>query len=90
VDVSVGIGGSVNKYRGYREEEEPLAVPIDKEAEQRELKEAGWELIETATGKILWRNPESDHLYPQGAAISLLRRKAHSDASSKGPGGGAR
>jgi hypothetical protein len=24
-------------------------------------------------GKLVWRNPRSGHLYPQGAAISLIR-----------------
>ncbi len=52
---------------------EPEAVPVDKEQEQRELEEAGWERLERQ-GKTVWRNPESGHLYPQGAAIALLRR----------------
>lgn len=55
--------------------EEPVAEHIDKEAEQRELEAAGWERLERE-GKIVWRNPESGHLYPQGAAIALLRRTA--------------
>lgn len=54
-------------------EAEPMAEPVDLEAERRELEEAGWEPIERA-GKLVWRNPKSGHLYPQGAAISVLRR----------------
>ncbi len=43
--------------------------------EQRELEEAGWEMVYSeAQGEMLWRNPESGHLYPQSAAIDLLRR----------------
>ena len=54
---------------------EPVTEQIDKQAEQRELEAAGWERIERQ-GKIVWRNPESGHLYPQGAAITRLRREA--------------
>ncbi len=52
--------------------DEPEAVPVDPEAQQRELKEAGWERVERL-GKIVWRHPRSGHLYPQGAAIQRLR-----------------
>jgi hypothetical protein len=41
--------------------------------ERRELEEAGWEMVERQGG-MLWRNPQSGHLYPQSAAIDLLRR----------------
>lgn len=54
--------------------DEPIAEQIDKEAEQRKLEAAGWERIERQ-GKIVWRNPKSGHLYPQGAAIDRLRRE---------------
>lgn len=69
--------GTIEGRRGVSNDEEPReqpeAVPIDKEAEQRELEAAGWVRIERA-GKVVWQNPESGHLYPQGAAIDLLRR----------------
>lgn len=54
--------------------DEPAAEGIDKEAEQRELEAAGWIRLERQ-GKIVWQNPESGHLYPQGAAINFVRRK---------------
>jgi hypothetical protein len=41
--------------------------------ERRELEEAGWEMVERQ-GEMLWRNLESGYLYPQSAAIVLLRR----------------
>lgn len=63
---------------GERESrDEPMAVPVDTAAEQRELEEAGWVRVERE-GKTLWQRPESGHLYPQGAAITLVRRGAHS------------
>lgn len=69
-------------------QEEPLVERIDKEAEQRELEAAGWERIERE-GKIVWRNPESGFLYPQGAAIALVREGANLDDVPKGPEGEA-
>ncbi len=63
---------------GAREQrDEPAAEQIDKEAEQSELEAAGWERMERE-GKIVWRNPESGHLYPQGAAVALVRKGAGS------------
>ena len=53
--------------------DEPEAVPVDAKAQQRELKEAGWEQIERL-GKIVWRHPQSGYFYPQGPAIQRLRR----------------
>ena len=47
-------------------------VPVDLKAQQRELEAAGWQRLERV-GKLVWRNPRSGHLYPQGAAISLIR-----------------
>jgi hypothetical protein len=47
-------------------------VPVDLKAQQRELEAAGWERLERV-GKLVWRNPRSGHLYPQGAAIALIR-----------------
>lgn len=58
--------------------EEAASESIDKEAEQRELESAGWEKMERE-GKIIWRNPESGHLYPQGAALALVRKNADSE-----------
>ena len=54
----------------YREGGE--TVPVDLEAQQRELEAAGWERLERM-GKLDWRRPYSNYLYPQGAAIALLR-----------------
>ena len=63
----------MSEDRGSAHEDEPEAVSVDPEAQQRELKEAGWEPIERL-GKVVWRHPLSGHLYPQGAAIQRLRR----------------
>jgi hypothetical protein len=60
---------------GREPREEAAAERIDKEAEQHQLEAAGWERIERQ-GKIVWRNPNSGFLYPQGAAISLVRERA--------------
>ena len=47
------------------------------EDERRELEEAGWDLVErSADGTEVWRNPESGHLYPQEAALALVREMA--------------
>ena len=47
------------------------------EDERRELEEAGWDLVEhAADGTPVWRNPESGHLYPQEAALALVRERA--------------
>ncbi len=47
------------------------------EAERRELEEAGWVLVErVATEKIIWRNPESGHLYTQESALARVRERA--------------
>ncbi len=64
----------------YRDE--PEAVPIDPEDEQRELETAGWKRLERQ-GKIVWQNPHSGHLYPQGAAIALLRGGRIPDSSEE-------
>ncbi len=67
--------------------DEPMAVPVDTAAEQRELEEAGWVRVERE-GKTLWQRPESGHLYPQGAAITLVRRDAHSGEAPEEREGG--
>ena len=55
--------------------------PSEKELEQerRELEEAGWEYVEDAVGKSLWRKPDSGHLYPQDAAVTLIRGENEAD-----------
>ena len=58
---------------GESRDDEPMAERIDKEAEQRELEAAGWELVERGGGKTIWRNPRSGHLYPQSVAITMVR-----------------
>jgi hypothetical protein len=63
----------VNKDRDFRDQE-PDAVPIDPEGEQRKLEAAGWERVEDAQGKVFWVNPESGHRYPLGPAISRMRQ----------------
>ncbi len=57
-------------------------VRLDLEAQERELVAAGWERLERV-GKIVWRNPRSGHLYPQGAAIALIRVGKIPGASEK-------
>ena len=64
----------------YREEAE--VVSVDLEAQQHELEAAGWERLERM-GKLVWRRPDSNYLYPQGAAIALLRAGMLLGASEK-------
>jgi hypothetical protein len=45
---------------------------VELEAQQRELEAAGWERLDRLD-KLVWRNPRSGYLYPQGAAIALVR-----------------
>jgi hypothetical protein len=61
------------------EPNEPEAVPIDPEAERRELEAAGWERIVERSGKVVWRHPTSGALYPQGPAIARLRMDSASE-----------
>ena len=58
----------------YREmfDDDPIAIPIDLQAQQRELEAAGWER-EDHQGKLLWRHPVSGHLYQQGPAYNRLK-----------------
>jgi hypothetical protein len=70
--------GGMSNPRG-RDKEGPEAVPIDPEAERRELEAAGWKRIETLSGKVVWRHPASGYLYPQGPAIARLRRDLASE-----------
>jgi hypothetical protein len=55
------------------------AVPVDLEAQQRELEEAGWTRIER-TGKLVWQRPNSQYLYPQGVAIRMVREAAENES----------
>jgi len=75
-------GGAVNE-RERRELEGSGSytdsVPVDPEAQQRELEEAGWIPIERL-GKVVWQRPNSNYLYPQGVAIRLVRQAAENDA----------
>jgi len=52
---------------------------VDPEAQRRELEEAGWKPIERL-GKVVWRRPNSNYLYPQGVAIRLVRQAAENDS----------
>ena len=54
--------------------DEPAAERIDPAGEQHELETAGWERLERQ-GKVVWRSPESGHLYPQGVAVARLREQ---------------
>jgi hypothetical protein len=57
----------------------PDSVPVDPEAQRRELEEAGWAPIERL-GKVVWQRPHSNYLYPQGVAIRLVRQAAENDS----------
>jgi hypothetical protein len=74
--------------RGRRELEgsgsyQSEAVPVDLEAQRRELEEAGWTRIERL-GKLVWRRPNSHYLYPQGVAIRLVREAAENETGESG------
>ena len=45
---------------------------VELEAQRRELEAAGWERLDHLD-KLVWRNSRSGYLYPQGAAIALVR-----------------
>ena len=55
--------------------EDPLSVSYNPAEEQRKLEAAGWERVDRQ-GKLFWRNPQSGHVYPQGAAVERLREIA--------------
>jgi len=59
------------------------AAPVDLEAQRRELEEAGWTRIERL-GKVVWRRPNSNYLYPQGVAIRLVREAADNESTESG------
>ncbi len=52
--------------------EDSLYVSYDPDKQQRKLEAAGWERVDRQ-GKLFWRNPRSDHLYPQGTAVQRLK-----------------
>jgi hypothetical protein len=58
----------------------------EKEAQQRELEEAGWELVERGGGKTIWRNPRSGGLYPQSVAITMVREGPSPRIADEAPG----
>ena len=58
------------------------AVPVDPQAQRRELEEAGWKLIERM-GKIVWQRPDSQYLYPQGVAIRMVREATENESEEE-------
>jgi hypothetical protein len=62
---------------------QPDAVPVDLEAQRRELEEAGWTRLERL-GKVIWQRPNSKYLYPQGVAIRLVREAAENESAESG------
>lgn len=58
----------------------------EKERQQLELEDAGWELVERGSGKTIWRNPSSGHLYPQYVAITMVRDEQSPEVSGEEPG----
>ena len=55
--------------------EDPYSVSYNPSEEQRKLEAAGWKRVDRQ-GKLFWRNPQSGHVYPQGAAVERLREIA--------------
>ncbi len=51
----------------------PAPTEEELEQERRELEAAGWEHVDDVVGKRLWKSPDSGHLYPQDAAITIVR-----------------
>ncbi len=62
---------------------QPDAVPVDLEAQRRELEEAGWKRLERL-GKVVWQRPNSNYLYPQGVAVRLIREAADNEPAESG------
>jgi hypothetical protein len=58
----------------------------EKERQQVELEDAGWELVERGSGKTIWRNPRSGRLYPQYVAITMVRDEPSPQISDGEPG----
>ena len=57
----------------------------EKERQQGELEDAGWELVERGSGKTIWRNPRSGRLYPQYVAITMVRDEPSPEIADEGP-----
>ena len=58
------------------------AVPVDPQAQRRELEEAGWKPLERM-GKLVWQRPDSQYLYPQGVAIRIVREAAENESEEE-------
>ena len=58
----------------------------EKERQQGELEDAGWELVERGSGKTIWRNPKSGRLKHQYVAITMVRDQPSPRVSDEGPG----
>jgi hypothetical protein len=58
----------------------------EKERQQGELENAGWELVERGSGKTIWRNPQSGRLYPQYVAITMVRDEPSPEIADESPG----
>ncbi len=68
--------------------DEPDSVPVDPGGAQRKLEAAGWKPVRRQ-GKLLWRHPESGHLYPQGPALRRLEmNSAGEEATDEEPEAG--
>ncbi len=69
--------GLRESWKGQKPTEEEL------EQERRELEKAGWEYVEDSVGKCLWRKPDSGRLYPQDAAVAVVREENEADDYGK-------
>jgi hypothetical protein len=58
----------------------------ERERQQHDLEEAGWELVERGGGKTIWRNPKSGSLYPQSVAITMVREEPSPRIADEEPG----
>ncbi len=67
--------GIRESWKGPKPTEEEL------EEERRELEAAGWEFVEDAVGKSFWRKPDSGYLYPQDAAVTIVRGENVADGN---------
>ena len=74
-----GTSGMRESWKGPEPTEEEL------EQERQELEKAGWEYVEDYVGKCLWRKPDSRHLYPQDAAVTLIRGENEADDVEEDP-----
>ncbi len=63
--------------------EDTDSVSYDPHKEQRKLEAAGWKRVDRQ-GKLFWRNPQSGHVYPQGAAVKRLREIPSQEEEEEG------